>query len=312
MIDSRLQTLRALRAEGTVTGAAAALHLTPSTVSQQLRQLATELELRLLEPVGRRVRLTPAAHALLRHADVLHADWAQATAELQSYRDQEAGHLRFSAVATALVAVVCPAVEQLRRRHPRLTCEIGEDAGADRFQLLLTEQADIAVVIPTPGSPPPDDAAFEQHVLVEERQDLLVPDDHRFASRAEVELEDAAEETWVRAGDPRDQHQLLLTACAAAGFRPRLAHNAVDWIAVAALVAHGQGIALFPRLAPLPPEPGVTRVPLTGHHAPTRRLVACIRRGSGQQIPIARGLTALRDAAEADHDETAARRRTRR
>ncbi|WP_229119147.1 helix-turn-helix domain-containing protein [Enemella evansiae] len=55
MVDPRLHTLRVLRSEGTVTATAAALHLTPSTVSQQLQHLAADLRLTLLEPQGRRV-----------------------------------------------------------------------------------------------------------------------------------------------------------------------------------------------------------------------------------------------------------------
>ncbi len=63
MIDPRLQTLRVLHEQGTVTATARVLHLTPSTVSQQLRQLAAQLGVQLLEPDGRRVRLTPATLA---------------------------------------------------------------------------------------------------------------------------------------------------------------------------------------------------------------------------------------------------------
>jgi DNA-binding transcriptional LysR family regulator len=297
MIDPRLQTLRVLSAEGTVTAAAAALYVTPSTVSQQLRQLSAELGVRLLEPEGRRVRLTAAAHTLLAHADELHAQWERATADLQTHRVGEAGHLRVSGVATALATLVAPAMRTLQRRHPRMTFEVGEDAGTDRFRLLLAGRTDIAIVIPAPDSPPRDDARFEQHVLLEEPQDLLVPGEHRFAARGPIDLREAAEETWIRAGDPQDQHQLLLSACAAAGFTPHLAHNAVDWFAIGAMVAHGYGICLMPRLAPLPPGLDVSRVPLTGKSAPTRQLIACIRRGSSQQIHVKRGIDALRDAA---------------
>ncbi|CNF54681.1 Probable transcriptional regulator%2C LysR family [Mycobacterium tuberculosis] len=60
-----------LRERGTVTAAADALPLTPSTVSQQLRQLAKEPGGGLLEAQGRRVRLTAAAHTALRHADAV-------------------------------------------------------------------------------------------------------------------------------------------------------------------------------------------------------------------------------------------------
>ncbi|MBO8192226.1 LysR family transcriptional regulator [Streptomyces oryzae] len=308
MIDPRLQTLRVLHRCGTVTATAEALHLTPSTVSQQLRQLAARLDLPLLEPVGRRVRLTPAALALLEHADALHARWEAAAAELAAYRRGGAGRLCFTAISTALATLVAPAAARLRQELPQVTVELSEDPAEDRHGLLLSGAADIAVVLPSPGSPPPDDRQFLHQPLLTEPQDLLVPDGHRFARRARsqdgeagdpagVTLADAAEESWIRAGDPNDQHQLLLAACAAAGFTPRVAHAAVDWTPVASLVAHGFGICLIPRLAPVPTGLPVTRVPLSGPHAPIRRVLTCVRRGAEQQPLVARGLAALRAAA---------------
>ncbi|KPC59690.1 LysR family transcriptional regulator [Streptomyces chattanoogensis] len=301
MIDPRLQTLRVLHEQGTVTATAQALHLTPSTVSQQLRQLSARLGLELLEPAGRRVRLTPAALALLGHADALFARWEEARADLAGYADGVAGRLRMTGVATAITGVLAPAAERLRREEPRLAVEIGEDPGENRFDLLLAGRADIAVVIPTPGGPPPGDARFTQLPVLQEPQDLLVPAGHRFGGRTAggVTLAEAAEECWIRAGDPADQHQLLLAACAAAGFTPRVRHNAVDWSAIAALVAHGCGICLLPRLAPVPDgyRDRVVRVPLRGEPVPVRRFMAAVRRGSERRPPIARGLAALRAAA---------------
>ncbi|MFC7303656.1 LysR family transcriptional regulator [Streptomyces monticola] len=297
MIDPRLQTLRVLHAQGTVTAAAAALHLTPSTVSQQLRQLAAELGVELLRPEGRRVRLTPAALTLIEYADGLHARWEEATAALDRHRSGVAGHIRVSGVATALAAVVAPALRALRAEVPDVTCHLSEDPGEDRTLLLLTDRTDIAVVIPTPDAPLPDPGRLERRHLLTEPLDLLVPDGHALAHRDRVELTEAAAETWIRAGDPADQLRLLLQAAAGAGFTPRLAHAAVDWYAVAALVACGHGVALLPRLAPLPAGLPVRRVPLAGRPAPTRSLVACVRRGSAEQPVIARTLVALETAA---------------
>lgn len=299
MIDPRLQTLRVLAETGTVTATAEALHLTPSTVSQQLSRLAAELNVRLLEPQGRRVRLTPAARTLVDHADVLHAQWERAAADLAAHRDNGPGELRITAVATALGTLGVPAVARLRSWHPRMTYYLGEDPEADRFRMLLTRERDIAVVIPAPGTPPHDDERFERHLLLKEPQDLLVPRGHRFAGRTEVELHEAAAESWLRAGDPRDQHALLTSACAAAGFAPRVIHNAVDWSAIAALVAGGHGICLVPRLATFPQSHDLVRVPLTGDVLPARRLVGFVRRGGGSNLLVSDGLRALREAAAA-------------
>ncbi|RXS86046.1 LysR family transcriptional regulator [Streptomyces sp. TM32] len=300
MIDPRLQTLRVLHELGTVTATAEALHLTPSTVSQQLRQLSAGLGLGLLEPAGRKVRLTPAALALVEHADALFLRWEEARADLAGYADGVAGRLRVTGVATAITAVIAPAAARLRDELPRLAVEIGEDPDENRFELLLSGRADLAVVIPAPDGPAPDDARFVQRPVLEEPQDLLVPAGHRFAwcTRQGVALAEAGTESWIRAGDPADQHQLLLSACASAGFTPRVRHHALDWYAVAALVAHGFGIALVPRLAPVPEQYPVVRVPLRGEPLPVRRFVAAVRRGSEQQPPIARAMAALRAAAD--------------
>ncbi|MFI7099042.1 LysR family transcriptional regulator [Streptomyces sp. NPDC050161] len=300
MIDPRLQTLRVLSERGTVTATAEALHLTPSTVSQQLRQLSARLGVELLVPQGRRVRLTPAAWALVGHADALFARWEEARADLAGYTDQVAGRLRMTGVATAITGVIAPAAERLRRELPRLHVEISEDPGENRFELLLAGRADIAVVIPAPDGPPVADIRFTQQPVLREPQDLLVPAGHPFAARAAegVELAEAGDEIWIRAGDPADQHQLLLAACASAGFTPRTCHHAVDWYAIAALVAHGFGICLLPRLAPVPGDCPVVRVPLRGNPVPVRRFVAAVRRGSERQPPVARGLAALRATAD--------------
>ncbi|CAM5251342.1 LysR family transcriptional regulator [Streptomyces narbonensis] len=90
----KLQILRTLRDRGTVTATAEALLMTPSAVSQQLTNLAKQLGVRLLEAQGRRVRLTDAAHLVLRHAEAVFAQLERADAELDGYLRGEAGQLR--------------------------------------------------------------------------------------------------------------------------------------------------------------------------------------------------------------------------
>ncbi|WP_433236147.1 LysR family transcriptional regulator [Actinomadura nitritigenes] len=298
MIDRRLQTLRVLRERGTVTAAAEALHLTPSTVSQQLRQLARDLGVELLEAQGRRVRLTPAAHTVLRHADLLSAQWERARADLAGHRSGTSGQVRFCSVSSALAALVAPAAALLRAEHPGLTVHMAEKDSEDAAHLLLSHRADIAVVIPSERVPGPDDARFTRTTLLDEPQDLLVLAGHPLASGGAARLADAAGEAWIGCPDRQDQHHLLLAACAAAGYVPRVEHEANEWFAVSSLVARGFGVALVPRLAPLPPEDRAVRVPLRGGAVPKRRLIACVRRGGEAAPPVARGLDALRRAAD--------------
>ncbi len=64
MDTRRLQLLLALSRLGSMRAVAETHHLTTSTVSQQIAALAKETGAQLIEPEGRRVRLTPPANAL--------------------------------------------------------------------------------------------------------------------------------------------------------------------------------------------------------------------------------------------------------
>src|SRR6201999_184854 len=72
MLDlRRLRRLRELARRGTIAAVAEALSFSPSAVSQQLAALEKEAGVRLLEPTGRRVRLTPQGDLLVAHTQVL-------------------------------------------------------------------------------------------------------------------------------------------------------------------------------------------------------------------------------------------------
>lgn len=298
MIDHRLHVLRALAEHGTVTATAAALHLTPSAVSQQLRLLARDLEVELLRPQGRRVRLTPAAHVVLRHADTLWSQWEAARAELARQSATTRGTLRLCGVSSALAALAAPAVARLRETHPLVETEIVEEESDVCHRLLLTDETDVAVVLPGPGAPPVTDARFTQAPLLTDRQDLLVARGHRLARPEGVELAEAAGEPWIVKKHNNDTYPLVTAACAAAGFTPRIAHQVKEWYAVSPLVAEGLGVCLLPRIVPLPAH-AVTRVPLRGDPVPSRRFLTSVRRGSATHPLVRAGLDALRQAASA-------------
>lgn len=282
MIDAvdlrRLHVLRLVHEYGTVTAAATALHLTPSAVSHQLRQLAREVGIDLLAPDGRGVRLTAAGHRLVAHADELHAGWQRAQADLAALADGEVGRLRMCAFPTAVAGLLAPAAELLAAEAPGLQVQIAEvEEAPEGFDRLLAGQTDIALVAPTSAGPPLDNPRFDQQPLLTEPLDLLVADDHPLNARPSADLGEVAHEPWILAAPGSwDCYQLIASACATAGFTPRVVHEAKSPLAVATLVARGLGVAVVPRLVPLPTHHAVHRVPLQGDPPPQRRILTCV------------------------------------
>ncbi|NHD16118.1 MULTISPECIES: LysR family transcriptional regulator [unclassified Actinopolyspora] len=301
MIDPKLRVLQLVAHHGTVTAAAAALHYTPSAVSHQLRQLAAELGVELVTQSGRGIRLTTAAHTVLRHADVLHAQVERARAELTAATEAAGGSFTLCGFSTAAMHLLPPAAATLRDHYPQSTVRVIEAEPARCFDLLLAGDADLALLIATAETPPTSDTRFEQHPLLDDPLDLVVPSGHPLAARRRVTLADAADEPWIVGQPGSTYHHLVLTACMAAGFTPNIAHYADEWDTGTALVAHEFGIILVPRLARLHEDRPVTRIPLHGEPAPARRILAATRRGSREHPVVTTALDTITTTATALH-----------
>src|SRR5262245_202557 len=193
MIDlRRLRVLRAVSHYGTITAAAEALHSTTSAASQQIRQLGRDLDVVLLEPQGRRVRLTPAAQRLLAHADAIEARWEQAEIDLRATGDEPAGPLRLCGIPTAVATLLAPIAKPLRDQYPRLTVRIQEVEQDRGFNLLFDGDADLAILEATTTNPSVGDPRFDQQPLVDDVFDLAVAAGHPLAARSSITLAETA------------------------------------------------------------------------------------------------------------------------
>ncbi len=297
MIDRRLHVLRMVAEQGTVTGAAEALHYTPSAVSQQLRSLSRELGVLLVVQEGRRIRLTAGARMLLARADDLFATWEEIRGELAEYEGDAAATLRLCGFSTAAAALLPHVVARVRAKRPHCVVQITEAEPDECFELLLADDADLAVVVATESIPPTLDPRFDQRPLLDDPLDLLVPESHWLAKQPSALLSETIDEEWITDRPGRSYHQLLQTACAAAGFTPSVAHFSTEWDTGAALVAAGLGICLAPRLARLPSSHPIVRVPLRGDPIPSRHILTAVRRGSREHPTIATALDALEEIA---------------
>lgn len=292
MVDPKLKVLQMVAHHGTVTAAAEALHYTPSAVSYQLRQLADELGVELLAPVGRGVQLTAAARTVLRHAEALQAQADRARAELAATTAEPNGSFTVCGFSTAATHLLPPAAAALREHYPQVRVRVIEAEPVPCFDLLLSGEADLALVISTAGTPAGADERFDQQPLLDDPLDLVVPDGHPLARKRRVMLADAADEAWIVGNPGTTYHHLVLAACMTAGFTPNIAHYSDEWDTGTALVAHGFGIILVPRLARLHDRP-VVRIPLHGEPAPARRILAATRRGRREHPVVASALSTI-------------------
>src|SRR5881396_99612 len=119
MDTRRLRLLLELSRLGSMREVADALDITTSTVSQQIAVLAREAGTALIEPDGRRVRLTPAGRRLAAHAVTILAAVEAARLDLDPGAEP-AGQLRVAGFASAVRRALIPITATLARDHPRV------------------------------------------------------------------------------------------------------------------------------------------------------------------------------------------------
>ncbi|KWR70108.1 LysR family transcriptional regulator [Arthrobacter sp. W1] len=296
MIDNKLRVLQMVEKFGSVTAAAAAMNYTPSAVSYQLRQLAEQIGERLVEPAGRGIILTPAARVLLRHTLVMQEQWQRAQSEIAATTGEFSGLFTLCGFSTAASHLLPYTLAKLGNAHPELTVRLVEADPARGFELLASEEVDLALTLVTADTPSLNDARFDQQLLLDDPLDLVVPDNHPLAAQDVVPLSAAAAEPWVVEEAGGTYYKLTVSACVAAGFTPDIAHQADEWETGAALVAQGLCVMLVPRLGGINPMWPVKRIRLAGEPAPSRRIIAATRKGGSQHPLVAQSMDIIKAA----------------
>lgn len=295
MLDvRRMQVLRAVVTSGSVTAAATNLGYTPSAVSQQIAALERQAGVPLLERVGRGVRPTAAGRLLTEHAAIISKHVAEAETALADLRAGRTGRVAIRYFATAGAALVPPALAKWRAEHPGIQVDLKLVDPGDPMPEIEKGTADLAIVV-SPKNQPADGIRLVH--LLDDPYQAVLPKGHHLASKRVVDLADMADEPWVNneLSGGRCQ-ELMLSACASAGFTPSFVVESDDYATALGLVAAGLGVTLIPSLGLGQRHPAVV-VRRVRNPEPLRSIYAAVRETSLARPALAGLLDALREAA---------------
>lgn len=301
MIDAAgLRVMRAIADEGSFTAAATALGYTQPAISQMVRRLEQRTGTVLVERVGRNVRLTEAGAVLARHAGPVLAALDAAEEEVAAIAGLRSGRVRLMAFPSASATLVPRALSLVKARFPDVSISFTEAEPPESIAALRAGECDLAVAFAYDGTDATRGAedldAFVTTPLLEDEVRLAVPRGHTAAGHETVRLADLADEPWI-AGCPRCRGHLLQLADAA-GFRPDVAYETEDYVAVMGLVAEGLGVALIPDLIlRTVHHDDVVALPMT---PASRRTITAVTTPDLQRVPAVRAaLDALIESAGA-------------
>jgi LysR family hca operon transcriptional activator len=259
----------AVAEEKSITVAAARrLRTAQPSLSRQLRELETEVGARLMTRSARGIELTAAGKTFLDHARL-----ALAQVEAAAAAARRAAHPEQRTLALGFLSGCEPewlpgVMHVLREELPGIEVTISSKHSPQLADGLATGKLDAAFLRPEERYP---DLAYK--VLVSEPLIVVLPSDHRLASRQAISLKDLAGETFIGMADQAPVlRSIIEDYIRRSGVDIRPTHR-VEYLSMAmSVVASTRGVALLPDFARNFLTWSVTSRPLEGE-APSIDLV---------------------------------------
>jgi DNA-binding transcriptional LysR family regulator len=252
---THLKVLAAVARHGSVTEAAKELHYSQPSVSHHLGRLEAATGAKLIQRVGRGIRLTPEGELLAaRGAEILGRVDA-ASVELAARVGLRSGRVRLAGFQTVLSTLVPKAAAELSRSHPGVELNLVDAHPEVGLEMLRSGRVDIALIFRHVDTPLEEEGVRLVHLL----DDPL----YLIDSEPDQRIEDHRDSAWV--GGCERCRAATIAACERAGFSPRIAYSCDDTVVTQSLVAAGMGVAILNGLAMEAHQvPGIHATPLAG------------------------------------------------
>jgi len=131
--------------EQSVTRAAERLRMAQPALTQQIRKMEELLGVRLIERAGRGIRITASGERLYERAVSLLRYEAETRIEVSDIKEGRTGILRIG-VNTLSAGRLTGWVQEMKRRHPRITLQIHQGESAALIDRLKDHAIDVALV----------------------------------------------------------------------------------------------------------------------------------------------------------------------
>ncbi|QCI13214.1 LysR family transcriptional regulator [Pseudomonas putida] len=238
-----LRTFLVIGQEGSISRAAARLHLSQPAISQALRRLEEQLDSALVVRRGPRITLSQAGEEVMQIAAELYGTVSRLGPALDSPAETVTGKIRLLSISRIQSRAYDDFLAQFHNDYPQVELEIDVLRSADVVSGLLQKTASFGLSLCRTPQP-----RLEQRVLLEQRYAFYCGKRHRLFGRKNLSVADLQGENFVSFTSDqiggnlspltvfRDQH----------GFTGRLIASSPSLDEILRLVGAGYGIGCLP------------------------------------------------------------------
>jgi LysR family cys regulon transcriptional activator len=229
-----------------LTETAKALHTSQPGVSKAIIELEEELGIEIFARHGKRLkRITEPGLHVLQSIEIILREVGNLRKIGDQYSAQDSGTLSIATTHTQARYVLPMPVAKLREKYPLVNISLHQGAPDQVAKMLLDDTAEIGIATESLS-------AYEELVTLpcyEWQHVLVLPLDHRLASKENISLEDIAGESIVTYHPSFTGRGRIDQAFAARKLHPRIALEAIDSDVIKTYVRLGLGIGIVAEMA---------------------------------------------------------------
>ncbi len=296
MTLTELRYIIALARERHFGRAAEACHVSQPTLSQAIKKLEEELDVKLFERGGTEVTATPLGEEIVGQARRVMEEAGAIKEIARRGKDPLAGPLRLGVIYTIGPYLLPALVKRCIEHVPQMPLILQENFTARLLEMLRVGEIDCAIL-----ADPFPDMGLARAELYDEPFVVALPATHPLAASETISSAQLKQETLLLLGAGHCFRDQVLEVCPeyarfapdAEGLRKSFEGSSLETIKH--MVAAGMGLTVLPALAvPSGPQEHLRFLPMT-EPVPTRRVVLVWRRSFTRYEAIA----ALRNAVHA-------------
>lgn len=178
-----------------------------------IKNLETELGIKLFYRNGRQVELTDAGQSMYVQAQEITKSFQNLTSELNDIMEVKKGHVRIGLPPMIGSGFFPRVLGDFRVTYPDVTFQLVEDGSIKVQQGVEDGSLDIGVVVL-----PANEEIFHTFTIVKETLMLVVHPSHRLADEKECSLHELKEEPFIFFREDFVLHNRIMTECVKAGF----------------------------------------------------------------------------------------------
>ena len=215
------------------------LFISQSSLSKHIQAMERELDVKLFDRTTRRIALTDEGRVLLPYARKIAALKHEYTTALHQAHGIE--NLSIGSLPIMAPYGITAALVDFQRDNPQISVHIIEGEAHKLKGMLLREEIELAF-IRDDGVTEPE---FRKIPFTGDHLVAVLPQEHRLAARASIELGELATENFLLLPEGSIVHKMAVEHCIEAGYTPHITYTGERAENIIDLVARGSGVSLL-------------------------------------------------------------------